>query len=103
MRKRRNSRGDRFQQAGAGSQVCSHWDSSTDLSEEPPSSGELRGCLGCCNLHLGEERFAGEHESLVAFHEPTKYQKELKLTVVTNKLVGGELQPVEINLPIEGE
>jgi hypothetical protein len=54
---------------------------------------------------LGEERFVGEHESLVAFHEPTKYQRELKLTVVTNKLVGGELRPVEveINLRMKGE
>jgi hypothetical protein len=66
-----------------------------------PSSGEWRGCLDCCNLHLGEQRFVGEHESLVAFHEPTKYQRELKLTVVTNKLVGGELQPVEIDLPMK--
>jgi hypothetical protein len=45
----------------------------------------------------------GEHESLVASHEPTKYQREMKLTVVTNKLVGGELQPVEIDLPMKGE
>lgn len=45
----------------------------------------------------------GEHESLVAFHEPTKYQRELKLTVVANKLVGGELRPIEINLPMKGE
>ena len=47
----------------------------------------------------------GEHESLVVFHEPTKYQKELKLTVVIDKLVGGELQPVgvEISLSMKGE
>lgn len=45
----------------------------------------------------------GEHESLVAFHELTKYQRELKLTVVTNKLVSGELRPVEITLPMKGE
>ena len=52
-------------------------------------------------MHLGEQRFLGEHESLVAFHEPTKYQRELKLTVVINSLVGNELQPVEINLPMK--
>ena len=45
----------------------------------------------------------GEHESLVAFHEPTEYWRELKLTVVLNRLVGSELQPAEINVPMKGE
>jgi len=48
-------------------------------------------------LDLRQKRLLGEHESLVAFHENTKYQREPKLTVVPNKLVGGELQPVKIN------
>jgi hypothetical protein len=74
-----------------GSQECPCWDPSTGLSEEPPSSGERRHCLGHCNLHPGEERFVGEHESLIELHERMKYQRELKLTVVTNMLVGGEL------------
>ena len=74
-----------------------------DLSEEPPSSGERRGCLDWCNLHLGEQRFVGEHESLFVFHEPTKYQRKVKLTVVIDKLVGDELQPVEVDLPKRGE
>jgi hypothetical protein len=53
-------------------------------------------------MHLEQERLLGVHESLVAFHEPTKYQRELKLTVVVKRiLVGVELQHVKINLSMK--
>ncbi len=40
----------------------------------------------------------GENESLVAFRDITKYQRELKLTVIIHRLAGVDLQTDEMHL-----
>jgi DNA-binding XRE family transcriptional regulator len=92
----KSSHGGRSQPAESRSQECSQWGPTSGFVGGPQHSGERPGCSGCCNS--GPEHL-GVNESLIAFHETTKYREKLKLTVVIHRLVGVDLQTNEIHPP----